>query len=179
MGVRRGTAPVLDPVEDLLRAPEKLRAEDLPTIARLFEHGQLSDEDDIDRVARGVLAPMIEHARDRREVAHAIAGWRGATTPAQRRAACLAFVAHVAEYSELAFSICADVVWSPDPTDHLAVAELLAALAAVVPARTEAFVRRHAHLMSRTCVRKAVATLRARDELLAHHRRATTITPKP
>lgn len=178
MGVRRGTAPVLDPVEDLLRAPERLGAEDLPTIARLFEHGQLSDEVEIDRVARGVLAYMIEHARDRRDVAQAIASWRGASTAAQRRAACIAFVPHVAEHRELAFEICRHVVWSPDPLDHLGVAELLAALAEVLPALTEAFVRRHARLMSRTCVRKAVATLRARDELLAHHRRATTITPK-
>jgi hypothetical protein len=47
----------------------------------------------------------------------------------------------------------------------------------VGPARVEAFVRRHALLMSKECARHAVAKFPAalRRELLAYHKRATSL----
>ena len=174
---------------------DQLRVSDLALFARLFADGHFMDDSSIasptnvgraalpkgvwssiDRFAIDVLAQMIDTAPGRTEIARVIAGWRGADTACQRRAACVAFVPHVADpaLAEHAFAICAHVVWSHEPCDHLAAGWLLGELAGVAPERATAFFRRHARLMSRACARKAVAKLPRRHELLAHHRRSTT-----
>jgi hypothetical protein len=155
---------------------DQLRLSDLGTFARLFADGHFTDPPAIDRFAIDVLAQLIDTAPGRVEIARVIAGWRGAETACQRRAACVAFVPHVADpaLAEHAFAICAHVVWSHDPCDHTAVGWLLGELAGVAPERATMFFRRHARLMSRACARKAVAKLPDRDALLSHHRRSTT-----
>jgi 3-methyladenine DNA glycosylase AlkD len=68
-------------------------------------------------------------------------------------------------------------VWSSEPFDQSAVGWVLRELSRAEPARVEAFYRRHAQLMSKECARHAVAKFPAaqRAELLAHHRRATSL----
>jgi len=99
----------------------------------------------------------------------------------QRRAACLAFVKLApqgdAGVGEAVLSICATVVWSIERHDQTAVGSVLRELSRAEPERVEAFVRRHALLMSKEGVRLAVAKFSAakRTELLAHHKRATSL----
>lgn len=153
---------------------EQLRVADLPLLARVVAP-------DPRPVAR-LLALMLARDDGRAELAHAIAGWRDAPVGAQRAAACLALAslaprgdAAFAGFTQLALSVCATIVWSHDAGDQAAVGSLLGKLGVAAPMQVEAFVRRYARLMSRTCARVAVAKLPGRDELLAHHRRATSI----
>jgi hypothetical protein len=73
--------------------------------------------------------------------------------------------------------VCAAIVWSPNETDHLAVGEVMRALSLAEPVMVEAFFRRYARFLSPACARRAVSRLPAakRVELLAHHKRATTL----
>lgn len=100
-----------------------------------------------------------------------------ATESASRCAACAALAPFATrpELTAIVLAVCVTVVWSHEPEDQAALGALLAKLALAAPARVDAFVRRYAQLMSRACVRTAVAELPARTELLAHHRRATKI----
>ena len=79
--------------------------------------------------------------------------------------------------AELVLAICATVVWSHESFDQTAVGWALRELSSADPAAVEAFFRRHALLMSKECARQAVAKLPpvARAELLAYHRRATSL----
>ena len=153
---------------------EQLRVADLPVLARVVEPEP--------RPIVRLLVVMLARDDGRAELAHAIGGWRDAPASAQRCAACLALASlgprgedAFAGFTTLALSVCATVVWSHVPDDQAAVGALLGKLAPAAPLRVDGFVRRYARLMSRPCVRAAVAKLAARDELLALHRRATSI----
>jgi 3-methyladenine DNA glycosylase AlkD len=163
---------------------DHLRASDLPAFARLFERGHLADWELVDRFAIEVLGTLLHRVRGRAEVARALASWRTAETAWQRRAACVAFTAlapqgdaALAGLSQLVFTICSSVLWSPERADQMAAGSLLCELSRAEPARVELFFRRHARLMSRECARAAIERLppERQRELLAHHRRATTI----
>ena len=68
-------------------------------------------------------------------------------------------------------------MWSHERYDQTAVGWILRELSRAEPVRVEQFFRRHALLMSRECARFALARLPAelRSELLAHHKRATSL----
>lgn len=162
---------------------EQLRAADLMDCARLFDGDALAEPGLVELFARTVLTTLLVHAPGRRDAARALAGWRDAGSADQRRAACLGLAGVLERVDgehvglvEPTLAVCTTVVWSPDPREQGAVGVLLRALSHGEPARVEAFVRRHAHLMSRAAVRRAVDRLPAaqRSALLAHHRRATT-----
>jgi hypothetical protein len=157
---------------------------DLAAFERLFVDGHLAEPVVVDGFSLQVLGMLLAREPERTEVARVIAGWREAETDWQRRAACLAFSALAARSTEVvpqeldrAFALCAAVVWSPGDVDQTAVGAALRELGRVVPERVEAFVRRHARLMSKECARASVARLPAdvRAELLAHHKRATSL----
>jgi 3-methyladenine DNA glycosylase AlkD len=169
-------------LEELLA--DHLRASDLPVFARLFGDGQLADWETVDAFAARVLGTLLHRVRGRGEVARALAQWRGAETAWQRRAACVAFTqlapqgdAALPGLSQLVLATCGYVLWSHERIDQTAAGWLLRELSRAEPARVEVFFRRHARLMSRECARAAVARLPwpRQRELLAHHRRATTI----
>jgi 3-methyladenine DNA glycosylase AlkD len=71
--------------------------------------------------------------------------------------------------------MCSAIVWSPDRIDQTAVGWLVRELSRAEPTRVEAFVRRHARLMSRECARLAVEKLANKQELLAAWKRATSL----
>jgi hypothetical protein len=158
---------------------DELRVADLPAFARLFAEGHLADAIVADGFAVRVLGKLLGRVRGRAEVARRLVEWREAETVWQRRAACVAFgelaAQADAQLSRSILTLCASVLWSIDRQDQTAVGRLLCALSRAEPARVGAFFRRHARLMSRECAKLAVERLPDRDELLAHHRRATTI----
>ncbi len=163
---------------------DHLRASDLPAFARLFDDGHLADWELVDRFAIEVLGTLLHRVRGRAEVARALAAWRIADSAWQRRAACVAFTAlapqgdaALADLSQLVCAICSTVLWSPERADQTAAGWLLCELSRAEPARVEVFFRRHARLMSRECARVAVARFAAdkQRDLLAHHRRATSL----
>jgi 3-methyladenine DNA glycosylase AlkD len=163
---------------------DQLGPGDLAGLERLFADGHLADDHLVDWIGAKVLGAMLGRVRGRGELARALARWRDADTVWQRRAACVALAtlapqgeAALPGLCELVFAVCATVVWSPERIDQTAVAGLLRELSRAEPARVAAFFRRYARLMSRECARGAVAKLAAatRVELLAHHRRATTL----
>ncbi len=165
---------------------DQLRCADLVAFARLFDDGHLCgdhpvEREVVDRFGTLVLATMLERELGRMEVARSLATWRHAVTIWQRRAACLAFVRVApradAELASTILAVCGTVVWSHERHDQTAVATLLRELARAEPARVEAFFVRHARFMPRPCARTCVAKLpeHKRKELLAHHKRATTI----
>lgn len=150
---------------------DQLRVTDLPLLARVAEPDP--------RPVVRLLANMLARDEGRAELAIALGRWRD---DPHRAAACLALATIAprgeqafAGFVELALSVCATCVWSHVEGDQRAVGVLLGKLAEAAPTRVEAFVRRYARLMTRTCVRNAIAHLPARDELLALHRRATSI----
>ena len=155
----------------LQQMSEQLRVADLPMIGRVAPGKP--------RATARLLAAMLARSEGRAELAHALGNWREAPT---RAIACTA-LASLAPQGETAFAgltalvlgLCATVVWSHAPVDQVAVGALLGKLATAAPTRVDAFVRRYARLMSRACVRLAIAALPARDELIALHRRATSI----
>ncbi len=161
-----------------------LRATDLPAFARLFAAEHLAEWNVVDWFIMKVLVTLLDRPQGRRDVVRALAQWRTADTMWQRRAACLAFVklapqgdAAVAGLTDTVLAICGNVVWSVERHDQTAVGCVLRELARAEPERVEAFVRRHALLMSKECARHAVAKLPSakRDELLAYHKRATSL----
>jgi 3-methyladenine DNA glycosylase AlkD len=166
-------------LEDLLG--DQLRVTDLLGFARLFDDGHLSDPVVVDWFTSKVLVSLLSRTAGRAEVARQISTWRDADTVWQRRAACLAFIKLAPDgdvaITELALRICATVVWSHERFDQTAVGWLLRELSRGDPARVDAFVRRHARLMSRECARHAVSKLSVtqRTALLAHHKRATSL----
>jgi 3-methyladenine DNA glycosylase AlkD len=169
-------------LQDLLGA--HLRASDLPAFARLFAAGHLADWNVVDWFVMKVLVTLLDRPVGRREVVRALAQWRTADTTWQRRAACLAFIkpaplgdAALPGLTDHILTICGTVVWSHEPHDQTAVGCVLRELARAEPGKVEAFFRRHALLMSKDCARHVVAKLPAplRAELLAHHKRATSL----
>ena len=163
---------------------DHLRASDLVAFEPLFATGALADAAVVDSFGVKVLGTMLSRVRGRFEVARALAAWRNAETMWQRRAACAAFTvlapqgdAACAGLTQLIFTLCSTVVWSPEQGDQTAVGWLVRQLSRAEPTRVEAFVRHHARFMSRECVRQAVEALPAarQKDLLAHWRRATTL----
>lgn len=163
---------------------DQLRATDLTAFARLFGGEQLAAFDVVDRFATCVLGALLEREPGQVDVARALASWRSADTGWQRRAACVAFTRIAANLdsavpglASMILSVCATVVWSIERCDQTAVGWVLRELARAEPDRVEAFVIRHARLMSRECARLAITTLPTdrRSDLLAHHSRATTL----
>jgi len=162
----------------------QLRATDLPAFARLFSDGHLAEWNVVDWFCMKVLVTLVDRPAGRREVARALGQWRTGDTVWQRRAACLAFIkiapqgeAALAGLPELILTTCATVVWSHERFDQTAVGWVLRELSRAEPVRVETFLRRHALLMSREAMRYAIAKLPAelRSELLAHHKRATSL----
>jgi 3-methyladenine DNA glycosylase AlkD len=163
---------------------DHLRAADVSAFAQLFARGHLVDEDLVDAFAVKVLGTMLHRVRGRAEVARELAAWRDGETPAQRRAALVAFTAlapqgdaALAGLTQLVFTMCSTVVWSPERGDQTAVGWLLRELSRAEPTRVEAFFRRHARFLSRAAARLAIERLSpARQQvLLAHWKRATTL----
>ena len=163
---------------------DHLHETDLPAFARLLALGRLGEWEHVDRFAIDVLGALLGRVRGRAEVARALAAWGAADSAWQRRAACVAFTtlaphgnAALPELSQLVFALCSTVLWSIDRADQSAAGWLLGELARAEPARVEVFFRRHARLMSRECARVAVERFAPdkQRELLAHHRRATSI----
>jgi len=161
---------------------DHLRAADLPTLEALFASGALADGSVVDWFAIKVLGTMLLSVRGREEVARALASWRAADNMWQRRAACVAFTALAPQgdaalpnLTQLIFTLCGAVVWSPERVDQTAVGWLLRELSRAEPTRVEAFIRRHARFMSRECVRQAVEKHPHQKELLRYFQRATTL----
>src|SRR5262249_46524766 len=131
-----------------------------------------------------VLATLLDRAHGRAEAVRAIALWRNADTMWQRRAACLAFTRLAADgntghagIAEIVCTVCSTVVWSHERVAQTAVGALLRELSRAEPARVETFFRKHALLMSKECARAATAKFPSdrRKDLLAHHKRATSL----
>lgn len=169
-------------LEELLA--DHMRASDLPAFAELFPRGHLAEGTVVDAFGVKVLGTLLHRVRGRADVARALAQWRSAESPWQRRAACVAFTTlapqgdvAVAGLAQLIFTVCSAVVWSPERIDQTAVGWLLRELSRAEPTRVEAFVRRHARFMSRECARQAVFRLSTarQHELLAHWKRATML----
>jgi 3-methyladenine DNA glycosylase AlkD len=167
-------------LHDLLS--DQLRAADLVSFERLFASGHIEDGAIVDTFGVQVLGTLLHRVRGRAEIARALATWRNADSPYQRRAACAALTALAPNgdgalpgLAQLIFQMCSAIVWSPDRVDQTAVGWLLRELSRGEPTRVEAFVRRHARFMSRECLRLAVEKLARKKELLAHWRRATSL----
>jgi hypothetical protein len=162
---------------------EQLRPSDLATFARLYGLGHLASDAINDAFATTVLGALLARDASRTEVLRALAAWREAPTADQRRAACMALATLAARGDavpgvvDAILLVCSAVVWSPNETDHLAVGEVMRALSLAEPVCVEAFFRRYARFMSPACARRAVSRLPSatRRELLAHHKRATTL----
>lgn len=166
-------------LQDLLGS--QLRATDLQEFARLFAAGHLAEWNVVDWFVMKVLVTLLERPQGRREVMRALEQWRASETMWQRRAACLAFVKLApqgdAVVTDHVLSICATVVWSIERHDQTAVGSVLRELSRAEPTRVEAFLIKHALLMSKEAIKLAVAKLPAanRTALLAHHKRATSL----
>jgi 3-methyladenine DNA glycosylase AlkD len=163
---------------------DQLRTNDLAEFARLFGDGHLADWNIVDWFSVKVLATMVARAPGRAEIVRAIGQWRTAQTVWQRRAACVAFTqlaptgdATLPGLTDEILTVCATVVWSHERFDQTAVGWVLRELSKAEPGRVEGFVRRYALLMTKECARFAVAKLPAalRTQLLAHHKRATSL----
>jgi len=161
---------------------DQLRATDLASFERLFDCGHLEDGAVCDAFGVQVLGTLLQRVRGRAEIARALASWRNADTPWQRRAACAALTALAPQgdaalpgLAQLIFQMCTAIVWSAERSDQTAVGWLLRELSRGEPTRGEAFVRRHARFMSRECARLAVEKLARKKDLLAHWKRATSL----
>ena len=135
------------------------------------------------RSACKVLGTLLQRVRGRAEVARALATWRNADTPWQRRAACAAFTA-LAPHGDAALPGLAQLIFRCVPRScgrpigpiRPRSAGCLRELSRGEPTRVEAFVRRHARFMSRECARLAVEKLpRARRICSLHWKRATSL----
>ncbi|MBV8762472.1 MAG: DNA alkylation repair protein [Deltaproteobacteria bacterium] len=164
------------------RLGDQLRATDLPMFERLFATAALADDALVDAFGVQVLGTLLQRVRGRAEICRALATWRNADSPWQRRAACAALTtlaplgdAALPGLAQLIFAMCSAIVWSPDRIDQTAVGWLIRELSRGEPTRVEAFVRRHARLMSRECARLAVEKLANKHELLVHWKRATSL----
>lgn len=169
-------------LEDILA--DHLRATDLPAFADLFARKRLGDGTVVDAFGVKVLGTLLHRVRGRADVARALAQWRTADSGAQRRAACAAFTALAPQgdvalpgLTQLIFTVCSTIVWSPERSDQTAAGWLLHELSRAEPTRVEAFVRRHARFLSRECARHAIGRLAParQQDLLAHWKRATTL----
>jgi hypothetical protein len=162
---------------------EHLHSHDLPAFEALFRGGYLADPKMVEEFATRVLGRMLERDDIRATVIYELAQWRHAETRWQRYAMCLAFLELVPRttkipgLAEMILAICACVVWSIDEIDQRAVGWILRDLSRIEANRVEVFFLRYARFMSKACARTAVSAYAAarRSELLAYHKRATTL----
>jgi hypothetical protein len=162
---------------------DQLQASDLASFGRVFGARHLEDPVVVDVFGHRVLGGLLEREAGRDRVIAGLAQWRVAETCWQRRAACVALATlaphgdTIPGLTDAILLVCATVVWSHEAADQSAVGLVLRELSRAEPVCVEAFVRRYARFMSRPCARQAVTKLSPplRAELLAHHRRATTI----
>ena len=162
---------------------DQLRAADLTAFARLYAAGHLADTVVNDAFATRVIGRLLSREVGRGEVLRGLGAWREASACDQRRAACIALATlaplgdSLSGVTDTILLVCSTVVWSIEDDDQTAVGAVLRELSRAEPVCVEAFFRRYARLMSRACARTAVAKLSSpvRTELLAHHRRATTL----
>lgn len=162
---------------------DQLRTADLTTFARAFARRHLEDEVVVDAFATTVLGALVEREPGRADAIRSLTQWRTAETVWQRRAVCIALARLAPQgdgipgITDAILLVCSTVVWSHQPLDQSAVGSVLRELARAEPVCVEAFFRRYARLMSKPCARQVVAglALTMRTELMAHHRRVTTI----
>lgn len=165
---------------------EHLHSLDLDALAALLRDGHLAEPTLVEAFAVRVLGRVLARDDGRTRAIYDLAQWRHAERAWQRHAMCLAFTVIVpraqaiAGLTEIALAICASVVWSIDPIDQAAVAWLVRDLSLVEPERVALFFVRYCRFMSRASARTAVSRYShaRRAELLAHHRRATTLREK-
>ena len=162
---------------------DQLHGLDLGALGSLLHDGHLAQPALVEAFAVRVLGKLLVRDDTRARVIYDLAQWRHAEKPWQRHAMCLAFLelapraSTIAGLLEMILAICASVVWSIDPIDQSAVASILRELSTSEPDRVEAFFIRYARFMSKACARTAISrySRARRSELLAHHKRATTI----
>lgn len=162
---------------------EQLHDSDLGALGALLHDGHLAEAVVVTMFAKRVLGRMLAREDIRASTIYNLAQWRHAETAWQRSAMCLAFLglapraAEITGLVEMIFAICASVVWSIDPIDQQSVAVLLRELSRWSPDRVEEFFIRYCRFMSKACARTTVSRYSParRGELLAHHKRATTI----
>jgi hypothetical protein len=162
---------------------EQLHNLDLGALATLLDGGHLADIALVEAFAVRVLGRVLSREDTQARAIYDIAQWRHAEKAWQRHAMCLAFLElaprarDVVGLTEVILAICASVVWSIDPIDQTAVGWILSELSRSEPDRVEAFFLRYCRFMSKACARSAVAryALARRTELLAQHKRATTL----
>jgi hypothetical protein len=162
---------------------EHLHSLDLSAFASLLARDHVSGPVFVVPFAVRVLGRILERDDIREGAIYKLSQWRHAEKPWQRHAMCLAFLDlasranEIDGVTEVILAICASVVWSIDPIDQSAVGVVLRALSRAEPARVVEFFLRYCRFMSRSCVRAAIAGYppARREELLAHHKRATTL----
>ena len=103
-------------LEELLA--DHLRGSDLPAFEELFAQHRLADASIVDAFGMKVLGTLLRRVRGRGDVARALALWRSAGSPWQRRAACVAFTVLAPQgdaacpgFAQLVFTVCSAVVW--------------------------------------------------------------------
>lgn len=164
---------------------DQLHSLDLGALGSLLEDGHLAQPALVEAFSVRVLAKLLEREEVRARTIYDLAQWRHSEKAWQRHAMCLAFLElaprarSIAGLTEMILAICASVVWSIDPIDQSAVGWILRDLSRVEADRVEGFFIRYCRFMSKACARMAVSAYSParRGELLAHHRRATTINP--
>jgi 3-methyladenine DNA glycosylase AlkD len=143
-----------------------LTAEHVPALARPFEAGHIADWSTCDWYCVKVLGRFVEQGEDRRRRSEAIAGWRGAGTLWQRRAAAVSFVNLAPQgekffdgFTDLLLTVCAANVADTARFSQTSVGWLLRELSKAEPAPVQEFVHRHRESMSREAVKAATARL--------------------
>ncbi|MFN0251634.1 MAG: DNA alkylation repair protein [Kofleriaceae bacterium] len=163
---------------------EHLHTLDLEAFGSLLHDGHIAEPALVEAFATRVLGKLLERSEIRANTIYDLARWRHGERAWQRHAMCLAFLGlaprarEVPGLTEMICAICASVVWSIDEIDQRAVGRLLRELSECEPDRVEEFFHRYCRFMSKACARTVVSRYAPdrRDKLLAHHKRATTIT---
>lgn len=134
-----------------------------PKFVTLFEDNHLSDWNSVDWFCVRVLGPLV--ARDGAPCGTALGAWRAGSTLWQRRASAVGFVNLVPHgerfpgFQDLVMASCEVLVHDPARFSQTGAGWVLRELSRAAPERVEAFVRTHAHRMSREAFRSAVKKL--------------------
>ena len=172
-----------DKVAGVLALAERLLPQlalaDVPRLAQPFEAGHIDDWSTCDWYCVKVLGPFVERSDDPRPRAEAIAGWRGAESLWQRRAAGVAFVNLVRRgddvyegFTRLVLDVCAANVEDPARFSQTGVGWVLRELSSARPDAVAGFVRARHAKMSTEALRAATTRLPdVRAEVLAGRRR--------
>lgn len=160
-----------------------LHRADLDVLGALLRDGHLAEASLVEAFAIHILGRVLAREGTPARAIYDLAQWRHAESAWQRHAMCLAFrglvprVAEIGGLAEIVLAICASVVWSVDAIDQSAVAWLLRDLSRGEPELVAAFFLRYCRFMSKGCARTVVSRYAParRRQLLAYHKRATTI----